>query len=294
MVNFSIHQPQCRAKNNLPTPDSNGPTREAINIQSQTPSEEPISPSVTTQTASRPRRAYNRRIPCTEATGFEENELPARIAYDQRLKWHFICNFNIENIKPVILESYPNITIPSAQWTSALNLAKDNVKNWKTTTLRKMKERVAYIMDKSAAEDAIPITDCEDEEKLSQYFYKTFNEEDFYYCFSWVYDILDLEKSPEQGRSFIRNIWANLATKVKIWTDCIRSTGEKNLMAAGKMNEIHTFWFNMAKHDSLRGATKEIFTERPPRITRPKRSAPLDPVPQIYFRGPPIRDSDTS
>ncbi|KAJ5855189.1 hypothetical protein N7534_007732 [Penicillium rubens] len=292
-------------ENNLPTPDSNGHTREAISIQNQTPTEEPLSPTVTTQATSRPRRAYNRRIPYSEALGFEENELPARLAYDQRLKWHFICNFNIENIEPVILESYPNITIPSAQWTSALNLAKDNVKNWKTTTLKKMKERVAYIMNKSAEEDVMPITDCDDEEKLSQYFYKTFNEEDFYYCFSWVYDILDLQKSSEQGRSFIRSfifgrliksgdIWANLATKVKIWTDCIRSTGHKHLMAAGKMNEIHTFWYNMAKHHSLQGATKEIFAERPPRITRAKRIAPTDTVPQIYFRGPPIRDSDAS
>ncbi|KAJ5145825.1 uncharacterized protein N7515_000389 [Penicillium bovifimosum] len=46
-------------------------------------------------------------------------------------------------------------------------------------------------------------------------FYTNFNEEDFIGCFRFTADILDYKNSSEQGKSYIRNIWANIATKIK-------------------------------------------------------------------------------
>ncbi|KAJ5131352.1 uncharacterized protein N7515_007391 [Penicillium bovifimosum] len=224
------------------------------------------------------------------ASGSEENERPAHDNFTIMLKWHFVLNLTVEGVQSVIHECHPDMVVDSDPWKEVLRKASHTMRSWKVASLKAMKAHIASQMLSSNSEDPESLVNLTDAKTLN--FYRTFNEEAFYTCFRWTYEIIDLKNSPEVGRNYLRNIWANLAAHIKIWTDLTRDTGEGQSTAAEKMDEIHNVWYTLTKHDHLKGATKDLFAPRLPNVTSRKRRVDHEERtrPVVYYHGKSHRE----
>ncbi|KAJ5120896.1 PAK-box/P21-Rho-binding [Penicillium bovifimosum] len=150
------------------------------------------------------------------ASGSEENERPAHDNFTIMLKWHFVLNFNVEGVQSVIHECHPDMVVDSDPWKEVLRKASHTMRSWKVASLKAMKAQIGSQMLSSNCENPESLVNLTDAETLTHYFYRTFNEEAFYTCFRWTYEIIDLKNSPEVGRNYLRNIWANLAASTSL------------------------------------------------------------------------------
>ncbi|CDM33158.1 hypothetical protein DTO013E5_5660 [Penicillium roqueforti] len=66
------------------------------------------------------------------------------------------------------------------------------------------------------------------------YFYNGFSGEDFTFCFRFIAEFLDIERTDPAGKFYLRNLWVNLATKVKLWFDSVTAKSKHSAIAHGK------------------------------------------------------------
>ncbi|KAJ5542615.1 hypothetical protein N7535_005038 [Penicillium sp. DV-2018c] len=215
-----------------------------------------------------------------------------RREWEKQLKWHYICELSTRNLDKWILEHNPGIDDHSYKWSELVRLAQANTKSWKSKTLARMKDRIKHIVTISCQQsNELPMDDIKDETILNKMFYLKFAKEDFFHCFFWLDGLLDYDKSSTEGQSFLQNVWANLATQVKLWQDLNEAKDESHRQAESKWKDCLYFWDDMTNDEQLAGVTPAIFARCPPRVTSKKGRAQTRTRAKVIYHGAPVRPS---
>ncbi|KAJ5135713.1 uncharacterized protein N7515_004991 [Penicillium bovifimosum] len=281
-----------KRESSLPTPDPLLHPAEPTNESREDTTENNASLDVTVApTPIQTEGTNNQRVARPNAKHYERIEGPAKKAFTQKLRWYYLCHLNVDDVQSLIVECYPDVERTSEEWSVLVQHTKELAKNWKSRTLRNMQSRISSIVDLSH-DHATPLRLMTDEEALSEYFYTHFNEGDFYSCFKFVAGILDIKHTSEPGLSYLRNLWANLATKVKLWVDAVRSDGRDAALARGRWEVVKKYWQEITVARELSGARREMFAEvTTTGVAGKKRQCPeAPPAPRFktFFRGTPI------
>ncbi|KAJ5550135.1 hypothetical protein N7461_004833 [Penicillium sp. DV-2018c] len=148
-------------------------------------------------------------------------------------------------------------------------------------------KRFRYIED-LAIEDIV-LKNMTDPVALNAYFRDNFKPQVFVDVFYWIQRLLDWDKTSPIGKTFIKNIWCNLAVQVKLNWD-IGQTGD-HISENGDWMLILEFWDEMA-HDAHYDAVKpglETFAKRFASTGIPKAKAkaerPKRPKRTVFYKG---------
>jgi len=105
---------------------------------------------------------------------------------------------------------------------------------------------------------------------------RVYRPEKFTQVFCFTKSFLDLETTSGWGLWFLKNIYANLATQIKLYLDIARKKPQEE---AGAWREVLDFWDQMASDRAAGELTKaraEFFGIRPDKkretVKRPRKS----------------------
>ena len=112
------------------------------------------------------------------------------------------------------------------------------------------------------------MTATNDSHLLVEYFAKRFTADNFFRVFFCVEGFLDVEASPDLGKWYLRNIYANLMMRMKLHLDWARD-GEKGISNSRK--DFLAFVKSMTKVEEYQAVTRECFVELAGRVSRQRR-----------------------
>ncbi|KAN0085574.1 hypothetical protein V8E54_002041 [Elaphomyces granulatus] len=176
------------------------------------------------------------------------------------------------------LAKFSNKDLIEPFWENSQSSQKEAEAPWKCKALRAMKEHVNEEIKISEAQSSngLHLGTLREAPDIMKYFLNVYRPENFIQVFCFTKAFLDMKTTSEWGLWFLNNIYANLATQVKLYLDVSQKKPQEE---AGAWLEILEFWDQMASDrgaGELAKARAEYFGVRPEKkretVKRPRKS----------------------
>ncbi|KAJ5142760.1 uncharacterized protein N7515_001547 [Penicillium bovifimosum] len=112
-------------------------------------------------------------------------------------------------------------------------------RNWKSRTLERLREYIVRAIETSE----VNLRHIVEPNALFRHFFDNFSIEDFVHVFRWMADLLDWHRTSRMGQHFVRSVWANLATQMKLHCDIDAVPNPEQ--SEGDWKQIVAFWDTM-------------------------------------------------
>ncbi|KAI5307004.1 hypothetical protein KEM56_005677 [Ascosphaera pollenicola] len=178
----------------------------------------------------------------------------------------------------------------SAAHVQLIDRVRQNFRSFKHKTLQNLKKHVADLCEEHS-DDPNGIARMSDPVQLHNYFVNNFTAESFLSVFSFVDGYLDVDNSSELGKYYMREVYANIATKMKLYNDtCALNPRE----ATAEWKEVLELWDMVPQERNFQNVTRREFAEvstlglsRGRRITEKQKSRTISDFPTWTTSGPP-------
>ncbi|KZZ88540.1 hypothetical protein AAP_04863 [Ascosphaera apis ARSEF 7405] len=195
-----------------------------------------------------------------------EAELANERFIRRKMRWHYFFTFSNDKVRTFIHRTMPELKDDVVRNDAYERFLRGTTREWKYESLKRMKNFVANEIRNQKTAPGLGLACTDEYRHLHEYFYSTFDEDNFYQVLYWLKNVIELEGSSELGKWYAKEIFSNLAVKCKIYLSKVER-GDAD--AASYWEEVKLFWAAQGTNEKLAGVGKEHFKER---IEKPKKT----------------------